>query len=402
MAEHRCGAGGGSDRPAGAATPVASTTAGSAVRQSIRLGTWRGVAVGANWSVLLIVALLAGELAEYVLPVASGHPDAGDWAAGIAAAVVLLGSILLHEMAHALLAVRDGVRIRSITLFAFGGVTELRGEATTAGADFRIAAAGPAVSVVLAGAFRGLEVAAAAAGAPGAVVSTLSWLWQANLLLAVFNLIPAAPLDGGRILRDWLWRRSGDRLRATAAAARLGEGFGVLLVCLGFVAFLSVGLVGLWPALIGFFLYSSARSEESDARARQSLAGLRVGHVMWTRPPVVPGRATLEEIAAGHLWGYQGRAAAVSDDRGGLAGVLTAAAVAAVPAERRRSTTAGDLAVPMADVPVGRPDEPLSDLAERMRASGGHPAVVLDPGGRLIGIVSPEDVQRALAGAGAW
>ena len=182
------------------------------MRQSIRLGTVAGVAVGVNWSVAVILALFAAELAYDVLPPSSKTPTAADWVAGVVGALVLGASLLAHEVSHALVAQHNQVRVRSITLFVFGGVTQIEGEAQTAGADFRIAAVGPATSVVCAAVLAAAEWALVTGGDHGISVALLSWLWKINLLLAAFNLIPAAPLDGGRVLRAGLWRYWGQRL----------------------------------------------------------------------------------------------------------------------------------------------------------------------------------------------
>lgn len=368
------------------------------MRQSIRLGTFYGIAVGVNWSVLVILALFAWELADYVLPTHSGHPDTADWVAGVVGAVVLLFSMLAHEVSHCLVAKRNGVGVRSITLFMFGGVSLLEGEAHTAGADFRIAAVGPATSVMMAAVFVAIQAVVVAAGGHGLAVDLLSWLWEINVVLAVFNLIPAAPLDGGRILRASLWRHWGDHIRASVAAARAGRVFGMVLIGLGVLAFLYTdSIVGLWPALIGFFLYSAAGGEEQYALAQGGLAHLRVGQVMTPNPPAVPNRTTVADLVTLYLGHYRGDAVAVTDDGGWLAGAVTAQAVNAVPRERRHATTLAEIAVPLDALPVARPDEPSSTLLERMASSGGHPVLVLDANNRLVGIVTAADLQRAAA-----
>jgi Zn-dependent protease/CBS domain-containing protein len=365
------------------------------MRQSIRLGTFAGIAIGMSWSVLLILALFAWELADYVLPPRSGSPSGADWVAGVIGAVVLLLSLLAHEISHAVVARHNGVVVRSITLFLFGGVTQLEGEAHDAGADFRIAAVGPGTSILLAGAFGALQAIVAAAGVHGLVENVLSWLWKINLLLAAFNLIPAAPLDGGRILRAGLWTRSHDRSRASVAAARAGRGFAIVLIALGVLGIAYYGLIGVWPALIGLFLYSAARSEEQYALIRGSLANIRVGQVMTTNPPAVPSRATVADLVMHYLWQYHGEAIAVTDDNGYLAGTVTAQAASAVPVERRATTTLAQISIPLADTPVARADEPIDSLLERFVAKGGNPALILDAQHQLVGIVTASDVQRA-------
>jgi Zn-dependent protease/CBS domain-containing protein len=365
------------------------------MRQSIRLGSFAGIAVGVNWSVIVILALFAGALAYDVLPASARSPGMADWVGGVIGAVVLLASLLAHEVSHALVAKHNGIGVRSITLFIFGGVTQIEGEAHTAGADFRIAAAGPATSVACGAFFAGAELALSDVGVHGVPVAVLSWLWKINLLLAAFNLIPAAPLDGGRILRAGLWRRWGDRVRASLAAARAGRGFAVVLIFLGVVEFLYWGLLGVWPALIGVFLYGAARAEEEYALVRWGVANLTVGQVMSPHPPAVPGTMTVDDLVHHHLWHYRGEAVAVTDDRGSLAGVVTIGAVRALKPERRAGTTVAKIALPLGVLAVAHADEPMSTVLERMMATGGNPALVLDADDRLAGIVTLADVERA-------
>ena len=365
------------------------------MRQTIRIGTFDGIAVGVNWSVAAILALFAWELAAYVLPTHSGHADAADWMAGVIGALVLLGSLLAHEVSHALVARHNGVRVRSITLFVFGGVAQLEGEAHTPGADFRIAAVGPGVSLLLAMAFGTFQLVAVAAGIHGVVVGVFSWLWEINLLLAIFNLLPAAPLDGGRILRAGLWQCSGDHFRGSVTAARAGRFFAVILVALGALAFVSTNsVIGLWPALIGLFLYSAARGEEKYALVQGAIASLTVGQVMTPALPSVPSHTTVADVAS-LLWFYRGDIVAVTDDSGHLSGAVTARAVSAVPMERRTATTSNEIASPLAAIPLAHPEDPMGELLERMVSKDGHPALVLDVNDCVIGTVNFSDVQRA-------
>ena len=196
--------------------------------QNLRLGKIAGIPVGLNWSVLFVFALLAWELAGLVLPhVQPGHPVALYWVAGTVTTVLFFGSLLAHEAAHALVAKHHGIAVRSITLWLFGGVSELGGEALTPGVEFRIAVVGPLTSfavALVAGA--GSLLLHDGSGTAAVVAAALGWLAWINVLLGGFNLMPAAPLDGGRILRAALWHRSGDRVRATLTSSRCGEVFG--------------------------------------------------------------------------------------------------------------------------------------------------------------------------------
>lgn len=369
------------------------------MRQSVRLATIRGVAVGVHWSVLLILALFAWELAEYQLPAHPGHAEAGDWVAGVAGAVILLLSLLAHEVSHALVARHNGVVVRSVTLFVFGGVTQLEGEAHTPGADLRIAAVGPATSVALGGVFGGAEALAVSMTIHGLPIATLSWLWEINLLLAAFNLVPAAPLDGGRILRAALWRTWGDRTRASLASARFGRGFGLVLVTLGVLGLFYAGITALWAALIGLFLYSAAGGEEQYALLQGALAGVRVDQVMIPDPPSVPGTTSVADLLALFQWRYRADVLVVVDDRGSPTGVVTAQAVRRLRTAQRRTTTADQVAIPRDTLCVARPDEKADVLVERMVTHEGRPVLVFDDEGHLVGVVSLTDVERAASWA---
>jgi Zn-dependent protease len=366
------------------------------MRQSIRIGRFAGVDVGVNWSVLVIFALITWELATYVLPgTPSGTSSALYWAAAVVAALAFFFSLLAHEVSHAVVARHNGVGVRSITLWLFGGMAQLEGEAQSPGAEFRIAAVGPGTSVVLAGLFGVGEVLAHAAGSHGLVAQVLTWLWEINLLLAVFNLIPAAPLDGGRILRSGLWRAWHDRIRSAVAAARAGRVFGALLIAVGLLEFALGGYLGLWPALLGWFLYAAAGAEERNAQVRAGVAQLAVWQVMTANPPTVPGHVTVADVVHSALWHYRGEALVLTDAGGWLAGVATLDAVRAASANGMASTRMSDIAVPLAQVPVVRAGDPVPVVIERMTAAQGTPALVLDADNRLAGIVTQSDVVRA-------
>jgi Zn-dependent protease len=230
------------------------------VNSTFRLGRIAGIPIGVNWTWLVVFAFFVWSLASSVFPDTNpGLSTAAYAGMAIAAALLFFGSLLLHELGHALQARREGVRIDGITLWLFGGVARLRGTFPGAGAEFRIAIAGPIVTAVLAGVFVGLAVVTHFGNVFDGVVT---WLGYINLLLLVFNLLPALPLDGGRIFRSALWRLRDDFVWATRLAARVGQAFAVLMMA-GGVAILVTSTVssGLWFLLLGWFLFGAAGAE---------------------------------------------------------------------------------------------------------------------------------------------
>jgi CBS domain-containing protein len=211
----------------------------------------------------------------------------------------------------------------------------------------------------------------------------------------VFNLVPGAPLDGGRILRAALWRWHGDRARATLAAARTGQVVGVALVAAGLVQVLATGqAAGLWNALVGWFVYGAARAEGDQAALLRNLEDLRVADVMTPDPPVGPAWFTVQAFLDGHALDHRLRAYPVQDFDGRLAGLVPFASLLQVPPERRGAVRVGALAIPVEQLVGTRPDEPLGELVGRLSLAGHGWALVFD-GGRLAGVVTPDDLAMA-------
>lgn len=236
------------------------------MRASLRLGTFAGIKVGIHWSIGLIAVLLTISLAGTILPAtAAGYSSAVYLIAALSASVLFMGSIVAHELGHSVVAERNDVRVRGITLFALGGVATLESEPENPGVAARIALAGPAVSVAVGAVSLATAVLLSVFGFPAIVVASLGWLGIVNIGLAVFNMLPALPLDGGRVLQAALWRRSGDQHQATISAATIGRYLGWGLVFIGLWQFTQAG-AGLWTAMIGVFIIATARGEEFRAR----------------------------------------------------------------------------------------------------------------------------------------
>jgi Zn-dependent protease/CBS domain-containing protein len=367
---------------------------------SFRLGRVAGVPVSVNWSVLVIFLLLAGGLSAGQFPRA--YPGQPVWAyavAGVAAAVVFFLGLLAHEVSHALLAMRNGVSVRGITLWMFGGVAELEGEAPSPGAELRIAGIGPLVSLVTGVVFTAVAAVIRLAGHQGLVVGAFVWLGGINLALAIFNVLPAAPLDGGRLLRAALWKWRGDRAWAVVMSARAGRVLGWVLIALGLWQFLlGAGISGLWLGLIGWFVVSAAGAEERQAQVGQALAGVRVADVMTTQPQTAAPDITVADFLDRYLFAYRHTAfPLVEGDR--PVGLVTLDRVRRVPAAQHASTRLRDVACGPDELILTTPQEPLIDLLPRLSQGPDRRAlVVVDD--HLVGIVSPSDINRALMRAG--
>jgi Zn-dependent protease/CBS domain-containing protein len=368
------------------------------MRASISLGRIAGIKVGINASVFLIVAILVVGLATGQLPAA--YPDrsiVGYVIAAIVAALLFLASLLAHELAHSIVARRNGIEVESIVLWLLGGVAQLRGEAKTPGADFRIAIVGPLTSLVLAIVFGLVGAGVAMLASPGLPFGVLMYLAATNAVLAVFNLIPAAPLDGGRVLRAALWQFRGDRHTAAVNAARAGRILGFVMIALGVLQVVTGrGLGGVWLALIGWFVVSAATAEEQQARLGGRLAGVKVGQVMATQPTVLDGNLTVADFVAQVALTHQYSTYPLVDGHGRLTGLATLNRVRAVPPDLRATTRLQEIACPPSEVPTARPEEPLVELLERMHGCADGRAVVVDDTGRVIGVLSASDVARAL------
>jgi Zn-dependent protease len=363
------------------------------MRDSITIGRIAGIKFGINWSWLIVFALIAWTLATRVFPESNpGLSDGAYVAMAVVAGLVFFTSLLLHELGHALQARRDGVEIEGITLWLFGGVAKFKSMFPSAGAEFRIAIAGPLVSLVLGLLFLGLP---AVVPLPAYVDGVLFWLGTINLMLLAFNLLPALPLDGGRVLRSVLWYARGDFARATHLAALVGRGFGYVFVGLGVALLVFANPVsGIWLAFIGWFLLQAAGAEDRYVATREALAGLRVRDVMAHHPVVAPADVSLarfvdEVVHVGRYTTYP------VVENGHVIGLLPFRRVAEVPRSEWERRTARDAMIPLEDVPAVAEGDELVDAAGELGENEINRALVLD-GDRLVGLLSVTDVARAL------
>ncbi|HSG88777.1 MAG TPA: site-2 protease family protein [Pseudomonadales bacterium] len=376
----------------------------------LRIGALFGIEIRLDLSVLLIFALIVYSLANGVFP--GWHPDwsAGlRWGTALAAGLLFFASLLAHEFSHSVVAQAYGIRVPRITLFLLGGVSELSAEPRTPRTEFLMAIAGPLMSLALGIVFSliGMRVAgtqtaealvedqAAALAALSPLATMLLWLGPVNLMLAVFNMVPGFPLDGGRVLRALLWWLTGDQLRATRWASGTGRLFGWALMATGIFSVASgQGLGGLWLVLIGWFLSSAAQSSYTQLWLKQSLARLRVADLMRTHFETTTPRTPLtvfvdEQLLRGQqtLWPVL--------DGSGLVGWIRQADVARLSEADRMRLRVDDVMQTRESLETLTPDTPGDEAFGQLASAPEAPVAVLD-GGEVVGLLGSADILRWL------
>ena len=360
---------------------------------SLRVGHVFGIDVRVHFSWLFIFLLVSWSLASSYLPTEyPGWDQSAYWGVGIAGSTLLFLSVLLHEFSHSLVALSRGHRVRGITLFVLGGVSEIEQEATNAGEEFLIAVVGPATSVVLAAIFWGLFWATPSSQPE--LEALLGYLAFVNLVLAVFNLVPAYPLDGGRVLKALVWRVTGSMARSVTVAGVTGTALGVGLMVLGGVLAVLYGNVvsGLWLVFIGWFIQSSAKASRRHQIARTALQGRTVRDAMEREFPTVGPGVTLQDLVDHHIT-RDFRESYVVAFGAAFLGLVSASDVRSVPPEERRSRYVTEVMARAApEVTIG-PDAPLDMALERLSSGSADRLVVVD-GGRAIGLLTQRDISR--------
>lgn len=356
---------------------------------SWHIGKIRGIAIGFHWSMTLVFVLLTISLATAFFP--ETHPDLGDtayWIMAIFAAIFFFGSILLHELGHAFVAQRNGMPVNSITLFIFGGIAQIGGRAPSAPIEFRIAAAGPAVSIALAGI---LGLIAWIAQDVAYIAAPLGWLASLNLILALFNLLPGFPLDGGRILRALIWQFTGSEQRAINVAVVSGQLLAFGLMGLGaYMIFTGPVSSGLWMILIGWFLQNAAMSEATGSRVELALRGGTVAQAMGPREPVVSSRMKLRQLLdelalpSGHRYFL-----VIDEDM--PRGVVTLRDVAKAPQDRLEWISVSEVMTPWSRMTVVTPETDLQDALSAMDDAQVSHLPVME-GDRVRGLLTREEV----------
>ncbi|MDD2316095.1 MAG: site-2 protease family protein [Desulfobacterales bacterium] len=352
-----------------------------------------GFEVRIDLSWVIVAILIAWSLSTGVFPFRhEGLSAQTYWTMGILGAIGLFLSIIFHEMSHSLVARKFGIAIKGITLFIFGGVAEMKQEPPSPKAEFFMAAAGPLSSLLLALMFYALSQLARNAGWPEPVDGILRYLAWINGMLAVFNLVPAFPLDGGRILRSVLWGWKKNLRWATRIAAGIGSGFGLVLIFLGFLQFFSGNFIGgMWWFFIGMFLRGAAGMSYRQLLVRRALEGEPVRRFMKPDPVTVSPSATLEELAEDYIYRYQFKLFPVVDKGNQLLGCVTIKMIKEIPRKEWSRKTVGEIVVGCS------PENTIDSQADAMEALSlmnrtGSSRIMVTEENRLVGILSLKDM----------
>jgi Zn-dependent protease len=371
----------------------------------------RGIRIGVDFSWFLVLFLIIIWLSSFYRDVLGTGDEAQAYVLAVASALLFFGSILLHELGHAFVAIRHGIGISGITLWMFGGVARLERDSDTPGTEFKIAIAGPIVTAVIVVLCVGIGLLLAGPGEfreaalteestdTSAVAALIAWLGSINLLVLIFNLVPAFPLDGGRIARAIAWRVTGNRTGATRFAATLGRGFAYFLIAVGlgyFLAYRGDIIGGIWLAVVGFILNGSARAAIAQSEVTSRIENVSVGDVMDREPVAIPEALSVEQALDRYFLRYRWPWFPVVDGEGRFIGLLDNDSAERVPAVERVSMTVGEILARDSGGLTVREDAPLETLLgnEALRRLGA--LVATDADGRLRGVVTVDQIGRAL------
>jgi len=370
------------------------------MRTSLYLGSIAGIRIEVNFSWLIIFALLTFSLATGWFPQSvPGQTVALYWITAVIAVVLLFLSVLAHELAHSIVAKSRGMPVKSITLFIFGGVSNIEREPQSPGVEFQMAFVGPLTSLLLGGVFVAVSlIMDGITGIPPLVLALFSYTGIVNLLLGVFNLIPGFPMDGGRVLRSIIWKATGSLQRATQWAANVGQGIAYLMMLVGvWLFFAGYALDGLWIGFIGVFLLYAAQAEIAQARLESSVAGVRVGDVMTVTPAVVSPYLSTQQFVDEHVLRMGQRALPVVEDveGGRLLGIVTLRDVRQLPREQWATTPVGQIMTPLAQLKTVDANQPLADALPLITQAGVNQLPVVRDG-RLVGMLGLEAIVERL------
>jgi Zn-dependent protease len=352
--------------------------------RGFRIARVFGIDIAIHPSWFIILAVLVWSLADSVFPSAYAWSRATYWIVAIISALLLFVSVIVHELAHSLIAKRQGIPVKNITLFVLGGVSSLEEEPRSPGREALMAGAGPLTSLILGG------IALAVGRAlktPETARAVLLYLGSVNILLGAFNLLPGFPLDGGRVLRAALWKRSGDMLRATRGAARTGTVLGYLMIATGIImAFMGSLLGGIWLAFVGWILTQASQASYAQTSTEAQLTGIRVRELMTPTRALVPPGTTLQEAADHYFRGLHTRCLPVGNGDGSLAGVVCLSDLRHADPDRWSEESVANVMTPRERVVVLGPEAEAVEALHLMAHGDINQVVIMDDG-HLLGFV---------------
>ncbi len=357
---------------------------------AFNLGKVFGIQFRLHYTWFIIFILVTFSLSWQMFPVDYPHwPQFLYWIVGIVTSLLFFASILAHELAHSLVGRVNGIPIRSITLFIFGGVAQMTREAPKASAELKMAAAGPACSLVIGGLFGLLWLFTQGVAEP--IAAMAYWLAFINVVLAAFNLIPGFPLDGGRVFRSLLWRFTGNYKRSTRIATQVGRGIGFLFISGGILIMflLHDWFSGLWIAFIGWFLENAASASYRQLQWQGALQGVTASQVMTSSCPVVPPNITLSRLVQDYIF-TTGDCFLVADE-GRFEGILTLNDIKAVPQQNRDMTQVKEIMTPVNKLKLAYPSQDALSVLEQMGESGINQMPVVSED-RVIGLVARDNL----------
>ncbi len=391
---------------------------GATGQGGLTLFRFRGIRVSVDYSWFFVLFLVIWWLSGFYRDVLG--PNTSDllpYLLALVSALLFFASILLHEFGHALVALRNGIGIDGITLWLFGGVARMERDTDSPGVEFRVAVAGPLVTLAIAFICTAIGVAltgpeefrraALTEGniAIGAVPAVLGWLASINILVLIFNLVPAFPLDGGRIARAIAWKKTGNRASATRFAARLGQIFAYVLMGLGLLSLINGNVVGgVWLGVLGFILNSSAKAAVAQSKVASKVEGISVADLMDPGPPVIPASAKLATALDDFFNPYGWPWFAVTDPDGRFLGLLAEETVRNVPpAQLETEVVADHMAADGGDAHMAiKAEAPLEDALDREELPKLGGLMAVDSDGRVVGLLTAQSVQRSMGADGQW
>jgi len=385
-------------RSSGTPHPSTTRTVRTGILAGIRLGRVLGFEISLDYSWFIIFFLILGTFTGAVFPAHAPDLEQVEYLLmGLAGTLLFFGSLLIHELSHAVVARWKGIEVEGITLFIFGGMARTAREPDTPGDEFLIAGVGPLASFLLAAGFYAIAAGSPRLGLGLEVTVVAEYLGLLNMVLAIFNLFPGFPLDGGRLLRAGLWKATGSLRRATKAATTAGRALGWGIIGLGLYALL-VGqalIGGLWFIFIGWFLTYAARASYQHVLFQEVLSPLTVRQAMTADPETVPPDIPLDALVNEHFLRRPFSSFPVTDDDGTILGLVTLARVKEVPRQEWPSRRTRGIMIPVDQGLLVDPDESMLVILDRMR-TGDHRRILVARNGELLGIISSTDVARWL------